>query len=397
MKNIKASLSGLRRLSTENNKEIKIGDFAIDNSNPFKKYRDIGALDIVADPLDKATMEMASGFMIYHENSKQDMTELNEWATENLAFHIFAVLRELLEKGTVVVYVPQQDIKELEILPMEYVTLLPKGVNPGTSPNHLIKGKVDKICVNEDSTSNEVKRETLDIKEVMLYRYNPTTHHFKDIKNRATFGIYGHSILHRIEWRLQFYFGMLESYRKYMKRYGYGRLFFNSDSLAKLLESESYDNFEKVRKDMIKEQESMEENEDLLGIGMDVKQLDTSTGLDILGLKESLEHDIASMLFGSEIKTTATSRTTYASAYIVDQNRVRILESYRKIIKQPIERLIRIQAENMGIEDTQKIKMRFAKLDLAKYTAQDIATLYTGMLIEQDEGRELLGLKPIHD
>ena len=395
---VKASLSGIRRQSTENAKEIKIGDFVIDNSNPFKKYQQFGSLDIVSNPLDKAALEMTSEFKIYSEdkNQEKDMVQLNEWATNiELDMHIFTVIRELLEKGTVVVYVPQQsDIKELEILPMEYVTLLPKGIKPGATPDHLIKGKVEKIIVNEDSTSSEVKKDTLKRKEVMLYRFKHKTHHFNDIKNRATFGIYGQSIIQKVEWRLEYYFNLLESYKKFIKRYGYGRLFFNSQFMAKLLESESYETFKKMRDDMIKEQETMEENQDILGIGMEAKQLETGTNLDILGLKESLEQDIASMLFGSEISTGKQKATTYASAYVVDQNRIRILESYKKQIKHPIEQLVRKQAENMGIKNTENIKVQFSKLDTARYSAREIAELCTKTVIDEDEGRELLGLKP---
>ena len=393
---VKASLRGIRCQSTENAKEIKIGDFVIDNSNPFNKYQQIGALDIVSDPLDKATLEMASDFKIYHEDKKQDITQLNEWATEiNLVLHSFAVLRELMEKGTVVVYIPQQsDIKELEILPMEYVTLLPKDVKPGASPSHLIKGKVDKICVNENSTSSKVKKETLDRKEIILYRYNHVAHHFNDIKNRATFGIYGRSIIQKIEWRLQFYFNLLESYRKYVRRYGYGRLFFNSEFLAKLLESEQYENFEKIRNDMINEQETMQENEDLFGVGMEVKQLYTGTKLNILGLKESLERDIASMLFASDIATGKVRARSVAAAYSAELSRLRLLYSYRNLVKTQLRQLVRKQAENMGIKNTKKIQIGFSKLDTIKYSSKEIANMYSMQIINQNEAREMLGLPP---
>lgn len=392
---VKASLSGLTRRSLKNvPKEFKIGDFVISNDNIFTKYRQLGSLDLVSDALEKASLEMASGFEIYSDNENDDMTPLANWSdTVDLEGHILAVLHELLEKGTVVVYTEQwrNDIKELRLLPMDYVTLLPKDVSVGSTPSTLMMGDIERVVMNENSITGEITRQILSIdKEVIVYRYKYRGNVFEDIMNRSTYGLYGRSILHNKEWRLEYYYDMLESYRKYVQRYGFGRLFYNSQVLAELLKAESYDKFVEVRNAMSAKMEELAENEDILGVGLDVTQLDTNTGLDILGMKESLEKDIYALLFGSGTTSGKEAGTTYASAYVVEQNRIRILNSYRRQMRIQLEKLIRRQAENLGMRNVSAIHIRFAELDTILYTAEEIGNLYEKMLIERDEGRSAL-------
>lgn len=215
-----------------------------------------------------------------------------------------------------------------------------------------------------------------------------------DIKNRQTYGIYGKSLLDRIEWRLEFYFDLLESYRKFIQRYGYGRLFIKSEVLAKLIEEGRWEEAKDALEDIKAKQEEIEENQDIIGIGMDVKQLDTDTGIDILGIKESLEKDIAAYLFSSETLTGKTKGSTYASSYVAMQERIRVLESYRRQIRRQLEQLIRKQAKLWQIRNAE-IKVRFEKLDKEKYEAKDIAVLYQAGILEINEARQLAGFKPL--
>ncbi|MHC1623468.1 MAG: hypothetical protein ACXQTR_02615 [Candidatus Methanospirareceae archaeon] len=401
-KTLKASLSGLTRRSLETaTKEFKIGDFVISNDNIFTKYRQLGSLDLVSDALTKASLEMASGFEIYTDNENDDITPLIDWADMiDLEGHIHVVLRELLEKGTVVVYIGQwsNKIKELRLLPMEYVTLLPVGVKVGSRPSTLMTGDIDRVVINEDSVTGNVTRQILKVdKEVIVYRYDYRGNMFTDIMNRDTYGLYGRSLLANKEWRLEYYYDMLESYRKYVQRYGFGRLFYNSSVLAELLKAENYEKFVEVRNAMSAKMEELAENEDILGVGMDVTQLDTNTGLDILGMKESLERDIYALLFGSGTTSGKEAGTTYASAYIVEQNRIRILNSYRRQMRIQLEKLIRKQAEYLGLHNIEKIHIRFEQLDKARYSAKEIADLYTAMVLERDEARELLGFEKLEE
>lgn len=398
---LKASLSGLTRRSLETITKFKIGDFTISNDNVFTKYRQLGSLDIVSDALGKAALEMASGFEIYSDNEDDDMAPLNDWSgIIDLEGHILSVLHELLEKGTVVVYTGQwgNDIKELQLLPMDYVTLLPKGISASSTPSTLMAGDIERVVVNEASATSDITKQVLDVgKEAIVYRYNYRGNVFEDIMDRNTYGIYGRSLLANKEWRLEYYYDMLESYRKYVQRYGFGRLFYNSGVLAELLKAESYDKFVEVRNAMSEKMEELEENEDILGVGMEVTQLATNTGLDILGMKESLERDIYALLFGSGITSGKEAGMTYASAYIVEQNRIRILNNYRRQMRAQLEKVIRRQAENLGMGNVSDIHIRFEQLDKAKYSAKDVADLFTAMVIEKDEARELLGFEPIED
>jgi len=395
-----AAITGVSRSSIRTLTSFKVGDFEIDNTNPFKKYEQLGSIDIVADPLDKAALEMAAGFEIYSEDESQeeDVNKLREWAAEiNLDAHALTVARELLEKGTAVCLLEQKGdtITDLKLLPMRTVTLLTEKEQPGAYPTYTIWGEVDKVIINEGMNGSDFKQEVFDIKDCQLYRYNHYANFFKDIKGRETYGLYGRSLIDKIEWRLEFYFDLLESYRRFVQRYGYGRLFINSEVLARLIEEGRYEEAKAVLEDMKTKQEEIEENQDIVGIGMEVQQLDTNTGLDILGIKESLEKDIAAYLFSSETASGKAKGTTYASAYVVEQQRIRILESYRRQIRRQLEQLIRKQAEMWGITNAENIKVRFEKLDKEKYEAKDIAVLYQAGVLTTNEARKLAGFEPL--
>lgn len=395
-----AALTGVSRASTRYLTGFKIGDFEIDNSNPFKKYEQLSSIDIVSDPLDKAALEMASGFEIYSEDKAQeeDVNRLREWAAEiNLDAHVLTVARELLEKGTAVCLVEQQGdtISNLKMLPMRTVTLLTEQEQPGAYPTYTIWGEIDKVIINEGMNGADFKQEVFEISECLLYRYNHHPNFFKDARGRETYGIYGRSLIDKVEWRLELYFDLLESYRRFVQRYGYGRLFINSEVLAKLIEEGRYSEAKDVLEDLKAKQEEIEENQDIVGIGMSVEQLDTNTGLDVLGIKESLERDIAAYLFSSETASGKARGTTYASAYVVEQERIRILESYRRQIRRQLEFLIRRQAELWGIRGVEKLKIRFEKLDKERYEAKDIAALYQAGVLTTNEARKLAGFEPL--
>ena len=141
-------------------------------------------------------------------------------------------------------------------------------------------------------------------------------------------------------------------------------------------------------------QETMQENEDLFGVGMEVQQLYSGTKLDILKLKESLERDIASMLFTSDISTGKVKPLSLIATYNIELNRTRLLYSYRNLVKTQLRQLVRKQAENMGIKNTDKIQIGFSKLDEIRYSSKEVANMYGMQIINQDEARELLGFEP---
>jgi hypothetical protein len=112
-------------------------------------------------------------------------------------------------------------------------------------------------------------------------------------------------------------------------------------------------------------------------------------------MKESLERDIAAYLFSSELASGKSKSTTYASAYMISQERVRILESYRLQIKRKLEQLIQKQAGLWGIRNPENFKVTFEKLDKEKYDAKDIATLYQSGVLRTNEARMMAGFEPL--
>lgn len=397
---IGAALVGVSRKSTEEATEIKIGDFKIDKTNIFTTYTQLGQIDIIADPLEKAALEMSSGLEIYTENEriKEEVKTLNdEWKLDvELEAVANTLLRELLEKGTVVVYCPEGDLNTFEVLPMSYVTLLPKDAQKGQNPAYMVRGKVEKIYVNESSTDQAIKEQELALGDVILIRYNYRTHLFTDIKSRKTYGLYGRSILDKIEWRVEYYFDLLESYRKYIARYGFGRLVINPEIIAELIRDGKYKEAKTVLADIKAAQKEIKENEDILAVGTTVQPIYTQTSaLDIIAIKESLERDIYSLLFGTGTSSGKEEGTTYASAKVADVNRLRLLESYRQKIKGPLEDIVQREAGNRGIRNVEDIHIQFAPLDKPVYTTQDLRNLVEAMILTTDEARVETGHPPL--
>lgn len=401
-KTVRAAIVGMpRRTSTKDEPTLRFGDFEIDNTNPFIKYEQLGSVDIVSDAIDRVALEIASGFELYVENDNaraQDiLDEVNAWAAEvNLDALLFNIAREFIEKGTVCVYLPQKKgkIETLEILPMRYVTLLPEGVSPGSMPTYILKGEIKTIYIQEGLKGTEIKQQNYERDEVAIFRHNHKTHFFKDVKGRMTYGMYGRSFLDKIEWRLEKYFDLLESYRRFVNRYGYGRLFINYHVLEEMLREGRYKEVESILKDATEKQAQIEENQDFIGTGFQVQQLETKTGLDILGMKESLERDIATALLQSEVTSGKARGTTFASAYLTEEDRIRVLESLRRQIRRTLEReVIRKQLQLLGYEDVM-VKIRFDPLKTEKYDLRTLVEAYSLDLITMAEWRERAGFPP---
>ena len=174
------------------------GEYRFHHDKPFQKYAGLSMVSPhVFIPLAKLALSMVSGFRLEAaEDNKSLQQEMDDWAYRTgLKNKYQNIARCLVWDGTTAVYLPAEKkggIKEIEILPMKYITLLPQGITPGTSVNTLLKGEVEKIILNESrSTEHNIKHTAFERDETALFRIFHEGYFMKDNMGRETYGLYG--------------------------------------------------------------------------------------------------------------------------------------------------------------------------------------------------------------
>src|SRR5574344_1094486 len=74
-------------------------------------------------------------------------------------------------------------------------TILPDGIEPGSTPKTILEPPIGQFCVNEGSKKSEVKQLTLEPSDVIYCALNPYDSVQEDILKRKTRGLYGQSPL----------------------------------------------------------------------------------------------------------------------------------------------------------------------------------------------------------
>ena len=215
---------------------------------------------------------MVSGFRLEAKGNRSLQQEMDEWAYRTgLKNKYQNIARCLVRDGTTAVYLPAEKkggIKEIEILPMKYITLLPQGITPGTSVNTLLKGEVEKIILNESrSTEHNIKHTAFERDETALFRIFHEGYFMKDNMGRETYGLYGVSMLEPVERPIKNLLDLNEGYATYMRRYGVGRLFINVPLIEQMRAEGRYGEAKDLLEDIIASQRKLAPNEDIIGGG----------------------------------------------------------------------------------------------------------------------------------
>ncbi|MHC1602059.1 MAG: hypothetical protein ACXQS4_02390, partial [Methermicoccaceae archaeon] len=166
-RDVEAAISGIRKRYDD---DYKVGDAYLETSNRYVRYQQLTLIDpYVATSLLKLGLTLGRGFETYSddENLKE---AIDGWAAEvNLDAAVASIGRLLARDGTVVVYMPCKGdtISTLQLLPMQYTTLLPKGVKPKQMTGAVLKGDIDTAVLNESGTPTTFERE-----EIAIFRLN---------------------------------------------------------------------------------------------------------------------------------------------------------------------------------------------------------------------------------
>jgi len=390
-RDIEAAISGITKRYDDDH---EVGDVLLDTSNRYVRYQQLTLIDpYVATSLLKLGLTIGRGFETYAEGADAEATKemIDEWAREvNLDAAVATIGRLLARDGTVVVYMPRRGdtITALQPLPMQYTTLLPRGVKPKSHPTNILKGDVEMAVLNEAATPTVFERD-----EFALFRLGHEGYTCSDILGRQTLGIYGISLLEPISRTIKHRLDILEGFARAVKRYGIGRLHIDYHALEPLLEAGRYSEAKTIMDKVREEMERLQQNEDIVGTGFEVKPLFTKFDLDIVEIKESLERDIAVGLLQNEITMGKASGSTYASSYVSERDRLMVLESMQRQIRRVLEReVIGRQCELWGYLPC--VRIRFDALTEPRSDVRGLLELYLNGIITEAELRERVGLAP---
>jgi len=392
---VEAAISGIRNRYDEDNHEV--GANILETANRYRRYQQLALIDpYVSTSLLKLGLTIGRGFETYVEDggAREAKELVDGWAAEvNLDMAVASIGRLLARDGTVVLYMPRKGdtITALQPLPMQYATLLPRGMKPKQATGQVLKGEVELAVLNESGTPTTFSRD-----EFALFRLNHEGTLMADILGRQALGIYGVSLLEPIDRTIKHRLDILEGYTRAIRRYGIGRLHIDYKAVESLIEQGRYEEAKGIMDKVKLSMEQLEQNEDIVGAGFEVKPITTGQSIDIVGIKESLERDIAVGLLQDELTTGKASGSTFASSYVAQTDRILVLQSIQRQIRRVLEReVIGRQCELWGLEPS--VKLKFDELVKPKRELRDMLKLYLNGVLTESELRESVGLAPRSD
>jgi len=373
----------------------EFGEYHIDNKNNFTRWHDLALINPhVFQSILKLGFVLTKGLKFVGDEGA--VKAIEEWSAKTgFVNRMQNIARMLVQYGTVVLYMP--NIETLEILPMEYTTLLPEGIQPGERPNYIMKGNIDKVVLNESTSPSLTKQTVLDIKDCIIFRIFNDGYKFKDNLNRWTYGMYGVSLLQSIELQLKNLMDVNKYYAKAVKRYGIGsRLFFNFLMLEELAKAGKKKLADDILSKVVDAQKNIKANQDIIGYGFDVKELKTLQGTsnDITTYKESLETDIQVGLLQSPLTMGRSAGSTYAAGRVAEEDRRMVLSAIQNNIKGRIEvDMLPKVLKKLGFENVD-VQVQFDTIEYRDYELRDMLEAYISGVVTEDEVREEIGLPP---
>jgi|GEM_PF-677038 hypothetical protein len=346
-----AAVEPLRR----NNQSATKGPYInFDEKNRFTLYQQLSTCNpYVSTSLNKLGLSLVKG-MKFDGTSKRNAKEFEDFSKKtNFLNQVQSLARILCRDGTYVA-LPISGVKggnfRLTPLLMPALTILPEGVEPGAKVDEIMSPGENiekmKFCINEGEKFQEV----YEFSQVIYGVYNEWDSVQEDRKKRKTYGLYGSSLLVPIIPSIQNLLDLDQGYVNYVKKYGQGRYAINLRALEEAVKqgiitpaqaSEAVQAF-------AEEHKKLSENEDIIGAGLEVLTPDAKGSLDTSKFKESLETEIMLGLFQSPLTMGKASGTTYASSYMVEEDRMLVLEGLQKIVESITNQAINARLRAIG-------------------------------------------------
>jgi len=386
MKKIGAAISGVRRITDG----IRYGAYQIstrERENRFKFFEEISTVSPhVFIPLIKLGLSLVKGMRI--EGEKRTLVrDFERWSDRiNLVDKVQNLSRLFVRNGTYVARINDNPDKfDFYPLMMRYVTIVDDSVmKAGESPDTVIQPPIKKIYVNEVDKAKRIEFKPL---EVAYGAFCPWDYQINDILGRPTFGIYGISMLEPVSDLIRKYLDLIESYVRYIKKYGVGRYYIEYKAIEELLRNGDLKTAKEAIDELREEHEQISENEDIIGVGFDIHELDTKSHINIVGLKESLETDIQIGLLQHPLTMGRARGTTYAAGYVSESDRMVVLEGLQQVIKNIVNNeIINRRLEAMDKEPG-SVWVEFEELSRPEVEIRDLLDMWVNGAITRGEFR----------
>jgi hypothetical protein len=360
-----------------------------DTTNRFRYYQQLtSASPYVSVPLNKLSMMLPKGLTF--DAKPALLKDFNRWKQKTVLIEQISTIARLLCRDGTLVGRPNGEIEDFYFYPslMSQTTILPEGVKPKSKPKEIMQPPNGSVYVNE-GLSGQTEHP---LEELIIGRFNSWDYVQEDVKKRETYGLYGASLLDPLELSIRNLLNINKGYVTFVKRYGMGRYHYDHVMLEKLTEAGVIqpDDAAKYHDDWLEDNKNLSENEDISAVGLKINPIDAKGSLDVMNFKESLETEIQLGLFQSPLTMGKASGTTYASGYLVEEDRLVVLETLQTIVKNLAQEYINRRLLKMGKQEDSVI-VNFDELSRIKLTASEVQEMYNTGVIERDEFRSWAG------
>lgn len=376
---------------TSSDTSPKVGPYInLDTSNPATYREQLATCNTyVSTSINKYARTLTKG-MRFEGATKARKAVESAAKKNNLKGQIQTAARYFVIHGHyIATTVGKGDTFQATPLLMAATTILPEGITPGSLPKYLLEPPISKFYVNEGRKTSEVKEVELDPKDVIYCALNPFDSIQEDILQRKTRGLYGQSPLDPLKPAIRALLDVNEGQRIFYKKYGNGRYLYDLKSVEAAFESGeiTLEEAQKAVTDFIELYKNLSANEDLVFFGLDVKPIDANGTLDVMAFKSALETEIMVGLYQSPLTMGASFQTTYASSYMVEEDRMMVLEGDQSILEATANQILNKMLLSMGYKED-SVTVKFDELSKPKFTSQEILEWRnTGLL---DDNQALL-------
>ncbi len=387
-------------LKRKNQSSVKGPYINFDEKNRFALYQQLSTCNpYVSTSLNKLGLSLVKG-MTFDGTSKRNAKEFEDFSKKtNFLNQIQSLARMLCRDGTYAA-LPVSGTKggnfRLTPLLMPALTILPEGAEPGAKVDEVMSPgqNIEKMrfCINEGEKFQEV----YEFSKVIYGAYNEWDSVQEDRKKRKTYGLYGSSLLVPIIPSIQNLLDLDQGFVSYVKRYGQGRYVINLRALEEAVKqgiitpaqaSDAVTAF-------AEEHKKLSENEDIIGAGLEVLTPDAKGSLDTSKFKESLETEIMLGLFQSPLTMGKAAGTTYASSYMVEEDRMLVLEGLQKIVESITNQAINARLRAIG-KPEDSVWVKFDELSKPVLDFNTLLEMCNTGKITDDELRQRAGFQPM--
>jgi hypothetical protein len=261
---------------------------------------------------------------------------------------------------------------------MPYVTVLGEGLKPGDQIKDIMQPPFSWVVVNEGSTNQG----TYKPEDLVIGSFGAWDYKQPDILGRETYGIYGASFMEPLGVSIQNFLGLDQGFISFVRKYGMGRYLFDFELLEKLVADGTltYDEAQAAIDDFNEKHQYLKENEDISALGLKIESVDAKGSLDIQDFRDSLVADIQVGLLQSPLVMGKSSGSTYASAYMAEEDRMLVLEGLQRTIEDIGNDIINRRLALMG-QPQDSVEIEFEKLSRVQLTASEVQEMYnTGVI-----------------